>query len=476
MVGRPAKRWLDILLSVAGLVIAAPLMAIIVVAIRLESPGSVIFQQPRLGKGGRIFKLYKFRKFPADWGNTGPGVTVSGDARMTRVGKYLERTKLDELPQLWNILKGDMSFVGPRPESTRYAELFTGEYRKVLDFLPGIFGPNQIAFRNESSMYPADEDPETFYRHHLFPQKARADIEYFSSSTLVSDLLWIIRGLWVSVAGVIDWRWVARHIAPVVAMDLVAVDLAWFLSLVARFGGDFHHLAGHGYRAGFWVLPMIVLPVMILGGGYRHTPRHIVLSDVLRVAGLMLIGWLAGFITLLWYSSRDISLALGPLGYLFLAGLTVVPRVFVKEYLRRRDLAAKGHQGEQKIIIFGADDRGVNLGSLIQRGFPAARLVGFLDNCTDVRGRSLLDQKVLGSERDLDTLIAVHRFDQLWLAFSPDRIQRERLEKWTRKHRIKLVILPEIPEFEALVSHASGHEAAPRSVQAVAPGQQRTAS
>jgi lipopolysaccharide/colanic/teichoic acid biosynthesis glycosyltransferase len=198
------KRILDVTLAGLGLIVAAPLFAFIALAIKLDSPGRVFFSQRRLGRNGKPFWLYKFRKFPESWGTGGPGVTVANDARMTRTGRFLERSKLDELPQLWNILRGEMSFVGPRPESLRYADLFQGELAAVLDFLPGIFGPNQIAFRNESEMYPPDRDPEDFYREVLFPKKARADIAYFRDASVLGDALWVLRGLWVSLAGAVN--------------------------------------------------------------------------------------------------------------------------------------------------------------------------------------------------------------------------------------------------------------------------------
>jgi lipopolysaccharide/colanic/teichoic acid biosynthesis glycosyltransferase len=109
---------------------------------------------------------------------------------------------LDELPQLWNILKGDMAIVGPRPETFELASCFSGHYLRILDYRPGIFGPNQVLFRNESSFYPEDSNPEQFYRDVLFPFKANIDLEYFSSRTLVSDIGWIIRG----ILAVFDWR------------------------------------------------------------------------------------------------------------------------------------------------------------------------------------------------------------------------------------------------------------------------------
>ena len=134
-----------------------------------------------------------------NWGDAGPGVTVNGDIRMTRLGRFLERTKLDELPQLWNILKGEMSFVGPRPESKRFAHLFNGEYKAVLRYVPGIFGPSQVQYRNEGMLYPPDEDPETYYCRVVFPEKAKLDTDYYNKAYFYSDIGWIIRGITVSI-------------------------------------------------------------------------------------------------------------------------------------------------------------------------------------------------------------------------------------------------------------------------------------
>jgi lipopolysaccharide/colanic/teichoic acid biosynthesis glycosyltransferase len=191
-----ANRVLDLILAVAGLVVLGPLMALIALAIRLESRGPIFFAQTRLGRGGRPFRIYKFRKFRPEIGkfvSNGLPLTMSNDSRMSRIGGFLARTKLDELPQLYNILKGDMSFVGPRPESLEFAGCFLGAYRQVLNHKPGIFGPSQVAFRNESSYLPPTE-PERFYRNVLFPLKARTDLAYYPRRTVAADLGWILRG------------------------------------------------------------------------------------------------------------------------------------------------------------------------------------------------------------------------------------------------------------------------------------------
>jgi len=189
------QRAFDILSATMGLLMLAPLMLIIAIAIRTESEGPVFFSHVRLGAGGKRFRMHKFRKFHEDGATGGTAVTLQGDDRMTRVGRLLARTKLDELPQLWNILKGEMAVVGPRPEALAFADCFDDRFRKVLDFRPGIFGPNQIFFRNESVLYRPGIDPERFYRDVLFPLKARADLAYFPYRTVRRDLVWVARGI-----------------------------------------------------------------------------------------------------------------------------------------------------------------------------------------------------------------------------------------------------------------------------------------
>jgi lipopolysaccharide/colanic/teichoic acid biosynthesis glycosyltransferase len=189
-------RVLDVLIACTALAMLGPIMAIVAVTILLETGRPIFFSQIRLGQSGRHFRMYKFRKFHKDC-RTGPCVTVEGDPRLTQLGKYLEKAKLDELPQLWNVLKGDMSIVGPRPEALRFVDCFTRRYLGVLDYKPGIFGPNQFLFRNEGSLYPDKSDPERFYREVLFPLKAEIDLEYFRSRTIAADIEWIIRGVLV---------------------------------------------------------------------------------------------------------------------------------------------------------------------------------------------------------------------------------------------------------------------------------------
>jgi lipopolysaccharide/colanic/teichoic acid biosynthesis glycosyltransferase len=202
LAGVSARRLLDVTISLVGLIALAPIILCIAFAIVIESGTPVFFSQIRLGAGGRHFRILKFRKFHKTGSIDGRPVTLMNDGRMTALGRFLCKTKLDELPQLWNILKGDMSVVGPRPESLQLSDCFVGRYLKVLDHKPGIFGPNQVIFVNECCLYPESTDPQRFYREVLFPLKAGVDLAYFPYRTALSDLAWIARG----VLATLGWR------------------------------------------------------------------------------------------------------------------------------------------------------------------------------------------------------------------------------------------------------------------------------
>lgn len=191
------SRIMDVVFAGLGLLVLSPLMALIAAAIIVETGRPVFFTQTRLGQGGKGFRIYKFRKFHSRDDDTGPLLTVRGDARMSRVGSFLERTKLDELPQFLNVLKGDMAIVGPRPETSVATDRLTAEYRALLDYRPGIFGPAQIAFRNAGTLYPERVDRHAFYREAILPVKAALDLAYYPHRTVLGDLAWIVRGILV---------------------------------------------------------------------------------------------------------------------------------------------------------------------------------------------------------------------------------------------------------------------------------------
>ena len=199
-----ARRSFDLAVALLALVIFSPVMVIIAAAVVLESGRPILFRHSRMGVSGKPFGMYKFRKFYPTCDSAGLPLTMSNDSRFTKVGKFLALTKLDELPQLWNVINGDMAIVGPRPESLEFSECFQNGFEEVLQYKPGLVGPSQVFFRNESAYYPDGEDVTSFYRQVIFPIKAGLDIAYFRRRTLGSDFLWILCTV-LAIVGFVKW-------------------------------------------------------------------------------------------------------------------------------------------------------------------------------------------------------------------------------------------------------------------------------
>jgi lipopolysaccharide/colanic/teichoic acid biosynthesis glycosyltransferase len=190
-----AKRLIDFIGAVVLLVPALPLMAIVAVVVRLTSPGPVFFRQIRCGKGGYSFHLLKFRSMRHEQNHSGPGLTSSNDTRVTPVGRVIRRWKLDELPQLLNVISGEMSLVGPRPDLPEYLDALPAAQRQVLHLKPGITSIATIRFRNEAevlSTVPA-ESLIDYYIANVLPRKANMEMDYASQASLVTDLAVLLR-------------------------------------------------------------------------------------------------------------------------------------------------------------------------------------------------------------------------------------------------------------------------------------------
>jgi lipopolysaccharide/colanic/teichoic acid biosynthesis glycosyltransferase len=189
------KRFFDILFSFIGLVLLQPLFAGIAIMIKVDSTGPVFFKQERVGKNFRRFMIYKFRTMVVDAEKNGLRITSGGDCRVTRVGRMLRKFKIDELPQLFNVLKGDMSLVGPRPEVEEYVTLYEEDYREILKRRPGITDVSSIIFREEEAVLKNQVDPEGYYKKILLPEKIRLAKEYIENSSFLYDLKLVLNTL-----------------------------------------------------------------------------------------------------------------------------------------------------------------------------------------------------------------------------------------------------------------------------------------
>ena len=196
------KRGFDIVTAFTTLVLLIPLMIVVAMFIKLDSEGPVLFKQQRIGKGFRPFWIYKFRTMRKSVGQDGRQVTVGNDSRITRVGRFLRQTKLDELPQLINILRGDMSFVGPRPEVPRYVRLFQREYREILTVRPGLTDLASLKYRDEAALLAKADNPEEEYTTRVLPDKINLSKDYIRHSSFLFDLGLILR----TILAIFDFR------------------------------------------------------------------------------------------------------------------------------------------------------------------------------------------------------------------------------------------------------------------------------
>ena len=217
-----AKRLFDLFFAAFGLVVLSPVFLLIGLVVGLSDPGPVLFSQERVGQWGKRFRMLKFRSMVTNASRTGLSLTRDGDPRVTRVGRFLRKTKLDELPQLWNVFRGDMSFVGPRPEVPEYVDRYTPEQRKVLSLKPGITDLATLEFRNEEELLSqakdgaleeghgeggeegraqrADVGVEEFYVQYCIPRKIELNLAYACRANVWEDFKIILRTLFSCAA------------------------------------------------------------------------------------------------------------------------------------------------------------------------------------------------------------------------------------------------------------------------------------
>jgi lipopolysaccharide/colanic/teichoic acid biosynthesis glycosyltransferase len=200
------RRLVDVVVAIVGLTLLSPVLLLIAILVRVDSPGSPLYGGWRVGQAGRRFRMWKFRTMVRDADRVGPGITAKGDARVTRIGAYLRRTKLDELPQLFNLLTGDLTLVGPRAEVPEFVARYTPEQRQILTVKPGITGPGQLYYTTdqEQSM-PDTVAADDYYVEHLMGPKLRIDLDYVRRQNAGSDVRVVLE-----TVGVV-WRAVLGH-------------------------------------------------------------------------------------------------------------------------------------------------------------------------------------------------------------------------------------------------------------------------
>lgn len=193
LISHAFKRLFDILFSVIGILLLSPILLLTSVAVFISSGTPVLFKQVRVGRDTELFRVYKFRSMTVNAEKCGAQITIKNDTRITALGAFLRRTKLDELPQLFNVLAGKMSIVGPRPEVVKYVSLYNREQIKVLYMRPGITDTASIKYRNENDILATAKDPEQVYQEQVMPDKLKLNIEYIEGFSFYGDIKIILK-------------------------------------------------------------------------------------------------------------------------------------------------------------------------------------------------------------------------------------------------------------------------------------------
>lgn len=416
--GGAAKRAVDICVSLLGLIFLAPVFLVIGVLIRLDSPGPVFFRQRRVGRMGRLFEIYKFRTMVHGAYKMGSRLTVKRDPRVTRLGKFLRWSKLDELPQLINVLRGDMSLVGPRPEDPYFVAYYSSEEREVLSVRPGIFGPSQIEGRDESEEYPDGlKDTEYYYIHHIMPAKLKRDLAYVRSQTLWGDMKFLLGGIWATVRGAFKARylWERRRRIALMGVDLGAAMAAYLLALAIRFDWE---MPNARYVGSTLLLIAIVRPLCaVYFGVYQSLMRYFGMWDYLTLAKAVTAGSIivpaATYFLGMQYHPRSVFVIDWALVLLFWGG----ERVALRAWLRHRRQGA--FAPKLRALIVGTGLGGEQMcRALLDEPLSAYVPVGFIDEQADCWGSRIHGIRVLGGTAELPLSLSARKVDVVFLCLS----------------------------------------------------------
>ena len=410
-----SKRILDVLGAAVGLLVSLPVLVILAIAVKLDSAGPILFTQSRVGRGGRLFRLYKFRSMFVD-ADKGSAITAGVDARVTRVGRILRPSRMDELPQLLNVLKGDMSLVGPRPEAPSIVERYTPEQREVLTLRPGITGPTQLTWLNESSQLPATADPATYYVRHLLPQKLEMDLQYVRTRTLLEDLRILLRTPIRLGHFVMARPRLARVLkASRLGTDLLLVAIATYLAFFARFDGT---IPPDDVWALLWGLPAVLVAygcAFLFLTTYRSIWSYAGVADFWQISKAVILGATLNATVMhlvRWPYPRTVLLLSPAFALLLLGGARVTWRTLATALGREGLIAAR-----RRVVIVGAGRTGASVArEILSSPGLAYDLVGFVDDDRLLQRATLHNLPVLGTTAELLPLTRKHALSEAIIA------------------------------------------------------------
>jgi FlaA1/EpsC-like NDP-sugar epimerase/lipopolysaccharide/colanic/teichoic acid biosynthesis glycosyltransferase len=420
-----ALRILDIVISLSGLLLVSPLFPIIGFLIKFDAKGPIIYPTERIGKDRKPFLMYKFRTMLDCSTKIDQSVCPQYDPRVTTIGRFLRRTKLNELPQLFNVLRGEMSFVGPRPEAPDLASMYPEEAKRILLAKPGLVGPAVIPSlsggingRNEEEMYPRGADPKQYYIEHILPEKVKIDLYYLSRQTIASYFRIIYLAAKETVvgafsAGPADTGKRSSFMAMAdLSLSMISYTFGWLVFF--RWSGRVTTV--WSFLTGF-LLVLAARPLLFyLLGFYNVVMELLTPRDIYRLVRGIFFGTL-----LMLIADRLISLTAYPLMVAAIDfGLLSVMLAVVRFYLmsRYRHLGRiKEANQRPRALIFGANPNGLKaLYTLGGSKTSPFRIVGFVDDAEAKFGKTIRGVKVLGNRHHIQALSVLYNVREVILA------------------------------------------------------------
>ncbi|MBI3782721.1 MAG: sugar transferase [Deltaproteobacteria bacterium] len=399
------KHAVDFALALAGVVCLSPIFFVVAILIRLDSPGPVFFRQRRAGQDGKAFDIFKFRTMVDGAHKMGSRLTVKRDPRITRLGKLLRWSKVDELPQLFNVLRGEMSLIGPRPELPHFVEFYSPAQRAVLLMRPGLVGPSQILGRDEVEEYPDGlKDTEKYYIEQILPGKLARDREYVQTATFWGDMRLLVHGVWITIRGAFRARylWRRRRRLALLLFDLLLGLSSYVAATAIRFDGDWPQA---DY---FWQTALLIAFVrpalLVYFGVYQGITSYFGIWDLIvlfkaTTVGSIAVAGLTYFIG--WQTHpRSVFLIDWALLFLLLSGTRLALRMWLRGHRRL------GADSRERVLIVGAGSGGAQISrALIEDPSAGYQPVGFIDESQERWGSRIHGVKVLGGTAELPLAI-----------------------------------------------------------------------
>jgi lipopolysaccharide/colanic/teichoic acid biosynthesis glycosyltransferase len=409
------KRGFDIILSFVGLILLCPVSVVIAVLIKLDSKGPVFYRQIRIGRDGKPFQMYKFRTMMEVDHWAGPPLSPRNDPRVTTIGSILRRTKLNELPQLMNVLIGDMSFVGPRPEVPEFVKLYDDEEKRILCVRPGIVGPSQILMRNEEELYEKEVKLERHYVDHIMLDKVKIDLEYVDNRSFWTDLGYLLRGVAITITGAISRRHLFENVEQIelFVCDFFVSALAYFLAYYLRFEGELPAIENAILLQTVPYVVVIRLGVFLYFGVYATLPRFLSSDEVIQIVKGATIGSMLIVLVTFLVGERGHPRSVFVIDWLVLLFIMLGYRVLFK--VIRRYQSDNRRSVEEDLLIYGAGGMG-DLALRYMRMRGGSRVVAFVDDDPRKMRKSFQGVKVLGTRYDIESLVKLYRIDHVLIA------------------------------------------------------------